>query len=240
MHFICFALLFVFISISFGDDLQKYAALREQCSLIPSNPECLKLKSKFLDVLQKCQKINTRQQDILCQQIKEKSCAVFPTTCTQATTTTESTSTTQKRTKPKSKITTTSPLTTTTESTSTARKRTKPKSKITTTPPPSTTTTTTTMITTTSQIITNEEFVQVPVNPDELRTRGEYCVRHGKEKKCQQLLNNLKIAYSSCNKKKPQATTTTKPQPIDCHSFQTHLCIAFPKFPPCIKKTPTL
>ena len=47
----------------------------------------------------------------------------------------------------------------------------------------------------------------------------------------------MRIHHS--NKKKPQGTTK-KPEQIDCHSFQTHLCKAFPKFPPCIKKTPTL
>jgi hypothetical protein len=204
MHWISFALLFIFISISFSDDFEKYRELREQCTRTPSNSECLKLKSKFGEVLQKCQQINTQKQAILCQQVKNKLCAIFPTSCTQTTTTGSILTTRRRAAKPKSKITTT-----------------------------------TTTTTTTSQTMTNEEFIQVPVNPDELRTRGEYCVRHGKEKKCQQLLNNLKNTYSSCNKKKPQ-TIPIKSEQLDCHSFQTHLCKAFPKFPPCIKKTSKL
>ena len=193
MNAILFALFFIFIVVTSADDMEKYRTLREQCTRTPSNSECIKLKSKFLELIQKCQKIKTREQMIICQQVKDKLCAVFPSNCIHTTTT---------------------------------RKRTISKSK----------STTTTKVTPTSQTMTNEEFVKVPVNPEELRVRGEYCIRHGKEKKCQQLLNNLKTTYSSCNKKK----SSTTPEQIDCHSFQTHLCKAFPKFPPCIKKTSTL
>ncbi|CAF3323589.1 unnamed protein product, partial [Rotaria sp. Silwood2] len=83
-----------------------------------------------------------------------------------------------------------------------------------------------------NESLTDEEFIKVPFNPDELRIRGEDCVRHGKEKKCKDLLNNLKNTYSSCSKNKSSSTTSLKTLFIDCNSFQTHLCKAFPKFPP--------
>lgn len=166
MHLIIF--LFLLIGIRSDDDIDQYHSLRDQCQRHPSTAECVQLKSKFLQLINKCQKINTKKQAVICQQIKAKLCAVFPSYCLQTTTTMKS--------------------------------------------------------------ISNEEFVKVPINPEELRIRGEYCIRHGKEKKCQQLLNNLKNTYSTCNKKKPSK--------IDCHSFQTHLCKAFPTFPPCLKKSP--
>ena len=194
MYFIIFLVLF--IGIRSDDDMEKYHSLREQCQRHPSNVECVQLKSKFLQLIEKCQKINTKEQFAVCQQIKVKLCAVFPSYCLQTTTT------------------------------KTTRKQTKPKLK----PTITTTTTTVKPMLISNRTMSNEEFVQVPVNPEELRVRGEYCIRHGKEKKCQELLNNLKTTYSSCNKKKPDK--------IDCHSFQTHLCKAFPKFPPCIKKSP--
>ena len=202
MRSLCFALFFLFFALSFANDFEKYRPLREQCARTPSNSECLKLKSKFVQLIEKCEKINTPNQAKICEQVKAKLCAIFPSTCVRATTI-QTIPTTRRRTKVKSKPTKTLITTTTTR---------------------------------TSQTLTNEEFVQVPVNPEELRIRGEYCIRHGKEKKCQQLLKNLKSTYSSCNKKKPQPT---KPEQIDCHSFQTHLCKAFPKFPPCIKKPRT-
>jgi hypothetical protein len=210
MRAVCFIFLFVLFVIIDGDDLEKYRPLREQCERNPSNSECLQLKSKFLELIKKCQKIQTENQLLVCQQVKLKLCTVFPSTCGQ--TTTKTTRSTTRRPTTKSKSITTTATTTT-----------RPKPKLT--------------ITTTGQTLSNEEFVKVPVNPDDLRTRGEYCIRHGKEKKCQELLTNLKNTYSSCNKKKAPAPIT-KPEQLDCHSFQTHLCKAFPKFPPCIKKTP--
>ena len=205
MHLLLFYGLFViFLPIHCQTDLEKYSALREQCARHPSNVECVQLKVKFLQLIQKCQKIQSKEQLAICQQVKLKLCAVFPSYCLQLTT-----------------ITTTKPKIT--------------KSKFKSTKKTMTTTTTTTVKTTITSTMpmANEEFVKVPVDPNELRIRGEYCVRHGKEKKCQQLLNNLKNTYSNCNKKK----ATPQPEQIDCHSFQTHLCKAFPKFPPCIKKT---
>ena len=196
--------LFILFLIVYGDDMEKYRALREQCERTPSNSECLKIRSKFLQLLEKCLKIKTQQQATICQEMKLKLCAIFPSSCAQAST---------KKTFPR-----------------TTRKSIKPKSI-------RTTTTTTKSKVTTVETLSNEEFVKVPVNPEELRTRGEYCIRHGKEKKCQQLLTNLKTTYSSCSQKKPQ-TSITKPEQLDCHSFRTHLCKAFPKFPPCIKKKP--
>ena len=103
------------------------------------------------------------------------------------------------------------------------------------------TTTTTTSSTTVSRVLvqeSDEEFVQVPVQPEALRIRGEYCLRHGKEKKCQELLVNLKKTYSACQKKKVESSSPKAvEEKVDCHSFQSHLCKAFPKFPPCLQKT---
>jgi hypothetical protein len=235
-------LLFILYDISYSDDSEKYVLLREQCARNPSNSECVQLKTTFLNLIQKCQNIKTQQQVNICLQVKAKLCAIFPTLCGQ---TTKKILATKKRTSTKSKLITT---TASTKAKVIITTTTKPKvitpatikAKVIT---PATTkekliTTTTTKLTT-SETINNEEFAKVPVNPDELRTRGEYCVRHGKEKKCQELLNNLKTTYSSCGKKKAEAPPT-KPEELDCHSFQTHMCVAFPKFPPCIKKTPKL
>jgi hypothetical protein len=211
----------LFIIISGDDDFEKYRPLREQCQRTPSSAECLQVKSKFLDLIKKCQKIQTQNQLVVCQEIKNKLCSIFPSICTQATTKTT------RRTSTKSKVTTTTKPTVKPKIVTTTRITDKPKIVITTDKPKLTT----------GQNLNHEEFVKVPVNPDELRTRGEYCIRHGKEKKCQELLTNLKTTYTSCSKKKPQEPIT-KPEQLDCHSFQTHLCKAFPKFPPCIKKTP--
>jgi hypothetical protein len=231
MRLLCFISLIILFPITHGDDLEKYRSLREQCQRNPTNSECLNLKSKFLQLIAKCQNLLGPQQIIVCQEVKMKLCAVFPSTCAKVTTK-PPTSTKQGKITKRKLVTTT-----TTE---------KAKPVITTPGKAKSITTTTTrkseiIITTTqsevnpSETITNEEFVKVPINPDDLRIRGEYCVRHGKEKKCQQLLTNLKNTYSTCSKKKAEP----QPERIDCHSFQTHLCKAFPKFPPCIKKTPT-
>lgn len=249
MRFICWILLFIYYGICYSDDMEKYRLLGEQCSYTPTNPECLQLKSKFLQLIQKCQTIQTQQQFIVCQEIKLKLCAVFPTYClTQTTTTSTTLRTTTKakvkkakpkpkpkpkskpKPKPKSKPKVTKSSSSTT-STTPRKKIIKAKT--------SSSTTTTTKLTTISETITNEEFVKVPLDPDVLRTRGEYCVRHGKEKRCHDLLNNLKTAYSSCSKKKPEKSSI-KSEEIDCHSFESHMCKAFPKFPPCIKKIPKL
>ena len=195
-----------------ADDLTKYRSLREQCQRLPSTSECVKLKSKFLQLIGKCQKINTREQVLLCEQVKGKLCAVFPSTCSSLQRTSTSTGSTAASLKP------------------VTSKATKKVSKV--------------MSTTVASKEADAQFVQVPIDPELLRVRGEYCVRHGKEKKCQDLLVNLKNTYSSCKKKTTMTTTTTsehsttgKPNQLDCHSFQTHLCQAFPKFPPCLKKT---
>jgi hypothetical protein len=229
MRLLCFISLLILFTITHGDDLEKYRPLREQCQRNPTNSECLSLKSKFLQLFAKCQKLLEPQQIIVCQQVKSKLCAVFPSTCGQ-TTNKPANSTKQRKTTKRKLLTTT-----TTE---------KAKPVITTAAKAKAITTTTTpgkseiirqSEVNPSETITNEEFVKVPINPDDLRVRGEYCVRHGKEKKCQQLLTNLKNTYSTCAKKKPEPHV----EHIDCHSFQTHLCKAFPKFPPCIQKTPT-
>jgi hypothetical protein len=204
MRLLCLISLFTLFALNTGDDLDKYYPILDKCQRTPSNSECIELKSKFLQLIKKCQKLKSQEQIILCQQVKAKLCAVFPSTCGQSVPTTKLT---------------------------TRRKPTKAKVI------PTKVTTTTTAKATTVSMQSNEEFVKVPVNPDELRIRGEYCIRHGKEIKCQQLLNNLKNVYSTCNKKKSQSAPT-KPEEIDCNSFQTHLCKAFPKFPPCLKKTP--
>jgi hypothetical protein len=232
MRLICLILLFILYDISYSDDSEKYVLLRERCARTPANSECVELKTTFLNLIQKCQNIKTQQQINICLQVKAKLCAIFPTLCGQ---TTKKIVATKKRTSTKSKL-----ITTTTKAKVITTTPTKAKLI---TPAPTkakviTTTTTTTKLAT-SETINNEEFAKVPVNPDELRTRGEYCIRHGKEKKCQELLNNLKTTYSSCGKKKAEAPPT-KPEELDCHSFQTHMCVAFPKFPPCIKKTPKL
>jgi len=231
MRLICLILLFILYDIIYSDDSEKYGLLREQCARTPSNSECIKLKTSFLNLIQKCQNIKTQQQVNICLQVKAKLCAVFPTACGQ---TTKKIVATKKRTSTKSKLIIT---TTTTAPTKAKLIITTTKAKLIT--PATTKSKLITTKVTTSETINNEEFAKVPVNPDELRTRGEYCVRHGKEKKCQQLLNNLKTTYSSCGKKKAEAAPT-KPEELDCHSFQTHMCVAFPKFPPCIKKTPKL
>ncbi|UJR34334.1 hypothetical protein I4U23_021737 [Adineta vaga] len=211
-----YLIFFLTIKICLSNDFEKYRPLREQCQRAPSNAECLKIKTKFLQLVQKCQSITTPQQRLLCEEVKIKLCSIFPTTCGQ---TTKPVVSTTKRKITKKKLT---PTTTTTTTTMKAK-------------PIITTATTTTEKSKINSFdtLTNEEFAKVPFDPEELRTRGDYCIRHGKEKKCQQLLNNLKTTYSTCGKKKSEI----KPETIECHSFQTHLCKAFPKFPPCLKKT---
>lgn len=194
-----------------SEPVEKYLPLKQKCQRTPKDAQCLQLKTKFTQLLDKCLKLQSKDQVDICLQVKQKLCYIFPSTCLQATTKRVSS------TKSKSIISTLSTPTTTTKST---------------------------ISSTVSNVLskeTDEEFVRVPIDPSALRTRGEYCIRHGKEKKCQDLLVNLKNTYSSCKKKKPEPTTPTptKPDQLDCHSFQTHLCQAFPKFPPCLKKTPT-
>jgi len=225
--------LFVFYGISSSDDVEKYRLLREECQRNPSKFDCIEMESKFLQLIKKCQKLETQKKAVICKDVKAKLCAVFPKYCVQ---TTKKIISTTRPTPTKSKLirtTKTTPLIITTKTT---------RSIITTKTTPLIITTKTTrsiITTTTSATISNEEFVKVPIDPDELRNRGEYCVRHGKEKKCQELLNNLKTTYSSCSKKKP-SSPPTKPEQLDCHSFESHMCKAFPKFPPCLKKTPKL
>ncbi|CAF1382567.1 unnamed protein product [Adineta ricciae] len=212
---------FVLINICLSNDYEKYRPLREQCQRDPSSIECSQLKSKFFQLIQKCQSITTSSQLLLCKEVQIKLCNIFPSTCSQTTLKSSTISTTKRKITKKKVSTTKSTLST---------KLNKPKSSS-----PTPTTTTTTMLTTMSHLdkLPDNEFVKVPVDPEELRTRGDYCLRHNKEKKCQQLLNNLKTTYSTCGKKK----INVQPEQIDCHSFQTHLCKAFPKFPPCLKKT---
>ncbi|CAF1170547.1 unnamed protein product [Rotaria sordida] len=204
--------LFSLFNINKCDDIDKYGRLRNKCQRTPSSRDCLELKSKFIDLIKKCEN-KTREEEItICQQIKIKFCAVFPSNCLQSSTIKQISI---KTTKSKLIKTTKSKLIKTTKSSTI-------KSNI-----------------SENSSLTNEEFSKVPFNPDELRERGEYCIRNGKEKKCQDLLNNLKKRYSSCVKNKSQTTSTTtslQSQQIDCHSFQSDLCKAFPKFPPCIKK----
>lgn len=241
MRLLCLTWLFILIVIINGDEFEKYRPLREQCEKKPSNSECLQIKTKFFDIIKKCQKITTQQQLVLCRGVKDKLCAIFPSICLKPSSST---------TKTKAKITTKTTSTIKKISSTTKSKLIKTTTKLTIKPEiiintntfPSKLTLTSTIkpVNTQTETLTNEEFVKVPVNPDELRIRGEYCVRHGKEKKCHDLLNNLKNTYSSCSKKKPSTTTKTtptKPEQLDCHSFQTHLCLAFPKFPPCTKNT---
>lgn len=213
MRVLLLSLLFVLVIIVRGDDADKYRALREQCQRTPSSSDCLQLKKKFLDLIRKCQSITTPQQLVICQEVKVKLCNIFPSACAKASaaTTTKLPETTTKRKVTKKKSVATVITTTTTTTTSTTTKRTADV----------------------TSSLSDAEFVRVPVDPEELRSRGEYCVRHGKERRCQELLTNLKTTYSTCGKKKPEP----KPEQIDCHSFQTHLCKAFPKFPPCLKKT---
>ncbi|CAF0727168.1 unnamed protein product [Adineta steineri] len=235
MRLLCLITLFIAFTTNYCQDLEKYRLLREQCEHFPSNSECVELKTKFLNLYKKCQKITTPQQRLICQEVQVKLCFLFPSACGQTTQKPTSSSSLAKKKVTKKKLVTKPKLveTTTTTTTTTVIK---PKSVVTTKK-----STIITTITTSKEklsinsTLSNEEFVKVPFDPDELRTRGEYCIRHGKEKKCQELLTNLKTTYSTCGKK----TATPKPQQIDCHSFQTHLCKAFPKFPPCLKKTTT-
>lgn len=204
-------LLFIYLKLIYCDDIEKYHLLREQCSQLPTDSGCLQLKQKFIQLIQNCQIIQTQNQYLVCQQAKLRLCSVFPSYCHSITTTTN-TSTKRKTTK-KSKIK-------------------KKISKLNVTNK----TTNPTIITTKinhliiNKTIENEEFSKVPLDPSILRTRGEYCIRHGKEEKCQNLLNNLKTTYSTCSKK------INNNEKLDCHSFEIHLCKAFPKFPPCLKK----
>ncbi|CAF1342121.1 unnamed protein product [Rotaria sp. Silwood1] len=212
MRLLVLIYLFSQYSLNKCDFIDKYGRLRDKCQQNPSNRDCLQLKSKFSDLIKKCQKLTTQEQLLVCQQVKTKFCTVFPLSCIQSSTTnivltTQKPSTTKKLVK-----TTKSKLIKTTKSS---------------------TITSNILI---NETLTDQEFIKVPFNPDELRLRGEYCIRHGKEKKCKDLLNNLKYTYASCAKNK-SITTSPKPEHIDCHSFQSHLCKAFPKFPPCIKKT---
>jgi hypothetical protein len=205
-----FVLVCVSMVVVAADDSDKYRALREQCQRTPSKTECVQLKSKFVQLLSKCQKLQSKEQMNICRQVKEKLCSIFPSTCAQAKASASKSSTLSTS---KSK-----PVVVTTVSSTVQSK--------------GVVTSTSTASSTAAQA--DDEFVKVPIDPEALRTRGEYCVRHGKEKKCQELLNNLKTTYSTCKKKSPSAPT--KPEQLDCHSFQGHLCKAFPKFPPCLKK----
>ncbi|CAF1243337.1 unnamed protein product, partial [Didymodactylos carnosus] len=167
--------------------------------LQPKISECIKLKSKFNQLLKKCKKLNNKQQEI-CKEVQYKLCAVFPDEC--LSTSTKIPLTTKKILKI---ITTKTPIISTVTAVATA-------------------TATTSVVNVPSDMA---EFIKVPTDPDELRRRGEYCVRHGKEQKCSKLLTNLKSKYTTCTKKPKEE--------IGCTSFQTHLCRAFPKFPPCTK-----
>ncbi|CAF1237815.1 unnamed protein product [Rotaria magnacalcarata] len=225
MRLLGFILLFIELGISTSDEFEKYGLLREKCQRTPTNSDCVQLALKFSELLKKCQKIKTQEQVVICQQIKLKVCAIFPLSCNQPSTkkilsTTQQTITISKLIKTTKKVaiaTATAAKIKTTITTTAAAAPTEAKTEKT-------------------ETITKEEFVKVPIDPEQLRVRGEYCIRNGKEKKCQELLTNLKNTYSSCSKKKP-TTAPTKPEQLDCHSFQGHLCKAFPKFPPCIKKT---
>ena len=205
MRLLCLTWLLIQLVIVYSINLEKYRLIRQQCERVPSNSECLKIKSKFFELIRKCQRIKTQQQALLCHQVKLKLCTIFPSTCRQSATTKYSQvyPTTRRTTTKRARIKTYSP---------------RPRSSTTKPKLP------------TKDQMTDEEFVKVPVDSNQLRTRGEYCVRHRREKKCQKLLNNLKNMYSSCARKKP-----TKSEDLDCHSFQAHLCKAFPKFPPCLK-----
>ncbi|CAF3042810.1 unnamed protein product [Rotaria socialis] len=225
MRLLGFILLLIALGISTSDEFEKYGLLREKCQRTPTNSDCVQLALKFSELLKKCQKIKTQEQVVICQQIKLKVCAIFPLSCSQSSTkkilsTTQQTITISKLIKTTKKAAIATAIGVKTKTTITA----------------TTTAAAATTKTEKTETITKEEFVKVPIDPEELRVRGEYCIRNGKEKKCQELLTNLKNTYSSCSKKKPTAAPT-KPEQLDCHSFQEHLCKAFPKFPPCIKKT---
>ncbi|CAF3051868.1 unnamed protein product, partial [Rotaria sp. Silwood2] len=159
--------LFSLYSINKCDDIDKYDRLREKCQQTPLNRDCLQVKSKFYDLIKKCQKITKEEQFNVCQQVKKKFCTVFPSSCDQSST---------------RKIVSTT-TTTIREKVSTNKKLLKPtKQKF-----DKTTIKSSTIIVNPSRIrsnisinesLTDEEFIKVPFNPDELRIRGEYCVRH--------------------------------------------------------------
>ncbi len=65
------------------------------------------------------------------------------------------------------------------------------------------------------------------MDPNELKSRGDYCVTHQAEQKCRNLLDAIKVRYTECSKR--PATD------ISCQNFKVALCSAFPKFSPCLQ-----
>ncbi|CAF1519145.1 unnamed protein product, partial [Adineta steineri] len=85
MRLLCLITLFIVFTTNYCQDLEKYRLLREQCEHFPSNSECVELKSKFLNLVKKCQKITTPQQRLICQEVQVKLCFLFPSACGQTT-----------------------------------------------------------------------------------------------------------------------------------------------------------